>query len=381
VRIHPAPRPVPSNIVDAHWRELWTRPELVCTTSWSDACREWWTTSDVRLRTETLSSLHLREDELDAWQARALDEGTLARAQAHVTATRAGEEYDTSKRTLVTGFRDAPIVANHRDGSRTVYLDASEVPQQVAMLAATFDALPTHPIVRAVWLTQAVGAIHPFRDSNGGTSRFLSSIELSRAALPPFMLTKLLREGPYIAALMLANEHQMWPLIHIFYEATQQTLANILLCGVGRHASWTSHEEARTERWASSASAAWHRALGTVALARTMAPGVLARLARRRVRLPILPEPRCFEWHSSTPLPLQLDLVLVPVRGGNHTWLVGSIDASIGDGDLAAIVDGEQVPEYFIAPANEPDDIVDCRFARWSELRIAQCIRGLSRWL
>lgn len=380
--IHPAPLPVPAEVVNREWSELAKTPELTATSAWVEACRAWWDSSVGRLRERTLSSLHLQEDELVAWRTGALDEGTLIRAQEHVTTTRAGVEVDTTKRTLITGLRTARIVANHHDGSRTVYVDASEVRRHVATLAATLRELPPHPILRAAWLLQAIGAIHPFADSNGGTSRFVASLDLSRAALPPFALTALQRELTYVPALMQANEHRLWPLVQIVYESTHQTLAALLLDRVGDDATWTSHEQARADRWMSIASATWQRALGAASSPRTIATrDVVARFARRGTRLPISPEPRCSEWHSAVPLPLQLDLLLVPVRGGDRTWLLGCLDASIGDGQLAAIVDHEPVAEYFVAPANEPDDVVDARFSRWNEQRVAQSIRGLARWL
>ncbi len=368
--------------MNREWCELATTPELTATSAWVQACRAWWDSSAGGLRERTLSSLHLREDELVAWRNEALDEGTLTRAQEHVTATRAGVEVDTTRRTLITGLRTARIVANHHDGSRTVYVEASEVRRHVATLAATLGALPPHPILRAAWLLQAIGAVHPFTDSNGGTSRFLASLELSRATLPPFALTGLQRDLTYVPALMQANEHRLWPLVQIVYESTHQTLAALLLEKVGADATWTSHEQARADRWISIANTGWQHTLGAASSPRTIAMReVVARFARRGTRLPISPEPRCSEWHSAVPLPLQLDLLLVPVRGGDRTWLLGCIDASVGDGELAAAVDREPVAEYFVAPANEPDDVVDSRFARWNEQRIAQCIRGLARWL
>ncbi|MFN0250306.1 MAG: Fic family protein, partial [Kofleriaceae bacterium] len=264
----------------------------------------------------------------------------------------------------------------------TEYLVAAEVSHHVAQLASSIDALPDHPFVRAAWLTQAIGAIHPFRDSNGGTSRFLCSIELSRASLPPFTLTRLLREGPYVPALMLANQHQLWPLLEIFYESIHQTLAKVLLSGVGNHASWSSEEDARTARWASSAGSIWQSALGFDAAKREVAVEiVLGRLARRGARFPIVPDPRCSEWYSNSPMPLQLDLAITPMRGGDETWLVASIDASLDDGELAANVDREPVATYFVAPSNEPDEIVDARFTSWCSQRARQCVRGLARWM
>lgn len=367
--------------MNREWIDLATRPELACTSAWTEACHAWWKSSDQRLREETLSSLHLSDAELAEWQRLALDERTLIRAQAHVTATRAAAEIDTTKRTLIAGLRNGPIVANHRDGSRTEYVDAAEVSKHVASLPAMFDLLPQHPILRAAWLTQAIGAIHPFRDSNGGTSRFLSSVELSRGALPPFILTKALREGAYVPALMLANQHQMWPLLQIHYECVHQTLASTLLAGSGGYGDWQQQEIARAARWTSLVDREWTHRLGTDSTRCVADERVFARFARRRVRLPMVPTPRCFEWKAVVPLPLQLDLVIAPVRAGETAWLVAAIDASIGDGEIAAATDGEAIPVYFVAPENESDEVVDLRFAAWSAQRIEQCVRGFARWI
>jgi hypothetical protein len=304
------PEPVSGDTVRAEWAALSSQPELACAAAWSSACRTWWDDpADPRLRERASDVLVLGRDEIAAWLARRLDPKALIRAHEHVTTMRAGIERDQSHRQLTTGaLRSHTVLAVHRGGARTVFMDARRAAAEVARLGDTLEALPAHPFVRAAWLVQAIGAVHPFADANGGTSRFLASLELVRAQLPPLVLTVTLRNGAYIDGLMRANHTaEIGPFAIAFQDMVQGSVATALLDS-GPRAAWDAAMRARAERWAAVVDAGWRQAIGASledslardALATPAARGaVIARLMRRGYRVPCAPEPLLAHWGCS----------------------------------------------------------------------------------
>jgi hypothetical protein len=103
---------------------------------------------------------------------------------------------------------------------------------------------------------------------------------------------------------------------------------------------------------------------------------------RRGYRVPIAPAPRLARWRLAAPLPVELDLVIAPVRAGGVGWLVAMMGASVGgDGALGSTGHSEAVSGALIAPATEDDAHADVRFERWLAVRVDQCVRGLARWV
>lgn len=387
------PQPVPAEAARAEWPALSVQPELACADAWSAACRAWWDDpSDPRLRERASEILLLGRDELAVWLGRRLDPAAVIRAHAHVTSMRAGVERDLSQRQLVTGaLRSHTVLAVHRGGARTVFMDAANVAAEVARFAGTLDGLPAHPFVRAAWLVQAIGAVHPFADANGGTSRFLASLELVRGFLPPLVLTVTLRNGAYIDGLMHANRTgEIGPLALAFQDIVQQSLATALLAGGGDRAAWDDQARARADRWVAAVERGWRVAIGAPLdgalvrdeLATPAARGAaIARLMRRGYRVPGA-GPRLAHWSLAAPLPVQLDLAIAPVHAGGVAWLVAMVAASVGiDGALGSAAHGDAVSALVIAPATEDDEHADLRFARWLARRLDQCVRGLAHWL
>ena len=153
-----------SDAVWASWRDSESEPELACAYAWSDACRRWWHhPADARLRRRVVDRLFIDERDLDGWKARGLDQTALLRAHAHVIASRVGFERSALHRVLTTGsLRSAPVVTYQRSGATVQFPDAASVPALVAELPTTYEALPEHPFARAAWISQAIGAVHPF---------------------------------------------------------------------------------------------------------------------------------------------------------------------------------------------------------------------------
>jgi len=306
---------------------------------------------------------------------------------------RAGVERDLSLRNLAAGaLRSHTALSLHRGGTRTVFMDADKAAAEVARLGDVLEALPANPLVRAAWLVQAIGAVHPFADANGGTSRFLASLELVRAYLPPLMLTVEQRNGSYIAALMHSNyTGDLAPLVLASHEVVQQLIAAALLARGGEGAAWDERTRASAERWVAGVERRWRAAIGEpldegLVRADPAAPSergaAIARLMRRGYRVPIAPEPRLARWRLAAPLPVELDLVIAPVRAGGIAWLVAMLGASAGAGGaLGSTGHSETVAGALIAPATEDDARADERFERWLELRLDQCVRGLARWV
>jgi hypothetical protein len=390
----PAPAPVAAATVCEQWQALSARPEVACIDAWSAACRAWWQDArDARLRERASEVLLLGGDELAAWLARRLDPPALIRAHQHVTCMRAGVERDLSIRDLTAGvLRSHTVLSLHRGDARTVFMDAGKVAGEVARFADALDALPAHPLVRGAWLAQAIGATHPFADGNGGTSRFLSSLELVRAWLPPLVLTVEQRNGSYIDALMHGNRTgDLGPLVLVLYEVVQQLIAAALLARGGESGVWDARARASGERWVAMVERRWRGAIGAPlegALVRadpalpSERGAAIARLMRRGYRVPIAPEPRLACWRLAAPLPVELDLVIAPVRAGGIAWLVAMVGACVGaDGALGSAPHGEAVAGALIAPATEDDAHADARFERWLDVRLDQCVRGLARWV
>lgn len=378
------PPPVPLDRVRRRWDEF---PELACVAAWQAACQVWWDDrEDRRLRTAVLDALFLDDAELAVWLRRGFDTDTLLRAHSHVTALRAGVETDLSIRTLVTGsLRTYPVWTEHHDGTRRMFAAAEDVRRHLECAASDFQKLPAHPFIRAAWLSQVLGVIHPFRDANGGTARFLASLELARNYLPPLRLSVELRNGMYIEA--IAVKDSLDPLALVVYEAVQQGLANALLA---RHATpsglvaWTDHGRARANEWMLAADRRMRVAIGgAMGIERDDAQpdAAIARIIRSGYRMPAFPSPTCATWRISSPVPARIDLAVVPLRGGATSWLGAIISGRAGGGELGPVLDREHVAMYFVAPDCEPDEIAGARFLRWVGVRVEQTVRGLLRWM
>lgn len=389
IELIPAPLPVPVEATHREWETAGHAPVMTCVPAWSAACEAWWhDPHDTRLRDRTLAGLFLDADELATWTAAKVDLPMLLRAHAHVTSQRAGHERDVVRDLSTGALRTVAVLSEHRGGARTVFVPAREVPDLVANVGRDLEALPDHPFVRAAWLTQALGAIHPFHDANGGTSRFLASLQLARAWLPPLTLTPAQRNGPYIDGLMRSNRTGLLDLLsEVVYEVVQTGLADALLAGAGSHAAWDDGGHARAARWGELADAAVRAGIGAP-LVDTLTSGEVAptegvaRLLQRGFRFPLAPTPRCTQWSLTAPMPVRFDLSITPVRGGPVVWVIAVLGASIGrDGVLGAVPRLESVVTTFVAPMTEAEVVCDGRFQQWIERRVDQCVRGLAAWM
>lgn len=383
-----APEPISIERVREQCDELRELAELACTAAWSEACNAWWLDDgDHRLCEHSLGVLLLSDEELEGWLARPLDEHSLVDAHHHVTSMRAGVEREQVRRHLTgSALRTGAVWAEHRGGARTVFTAAEDVPKHVAQLGAIAAELPAHPFMRASWMLQAIGAVHPFDDANGGTSRFFASLELARVSLPPLVLTVAQRNKSYIDALMESNRTRTVDQIAlVVHDAVQGSLASLLLAGDASRASWDVTSHARVDRWFALAERTCRASFGApleAACSHTDSPAGIARLGRRGYRLALEPAPRGTSMHLTVPLPINIDLVVSRLRGGPTSWLVAVLAGSIGErGVLAEVQGAEPITAMFVTPDNEPDDIVDTRFAHWLDRRVEQCMRGLSPWM
>ncbi|MDQ2766376.1 MAG: Fic family protein, partial [Gemmatimonadota bacterium] len=274
------PQPIAVATFEQTWGARQHDPELACATWWSDACRAWWQhEQDDRLRRRALEMLFVDAQELSSWHAMQLDERGLIRAHAHVIAMRAGVERAHVQRTLKAGaLRATPVIAYTRGGGLFVFPHASEVKPAVARLASDLVSLPGHPFVRAAWLAHTVGAVHPFGDGNGGTMRLLASLELTRAWLPPFVLTESQRNTSYIDA--VAGTRDLLPLLRVLYDAVQQELGALLLASGGDEATWGDATRARADRWIARVDRRWRGAVNLPLEVDESGAGSLARFAR-----------------------------------------------------------------------------------------------------
>jgi hypothetical protein len=359
-------------------------PELACAEAWRAASRAWWDDEeDGRLRAASREALWLRAEEVAEWLGRRLDTHALIRAHCHVTATRAGVEADLSRRTLVTGeLRNVPVWTDHHDGTRRMFAAVGDVPRLLERAYADARELPDHPFIRAAWMSQMLGVVHPFRDANGGTARFLASLELARSWLPPFVLSPELRNGAYIEA--VAMRDSLDPLAVVVYEAVQQTLAGALLARGGPAAVWDQQSQGRAAAWGSVADEVVRAAVGE-GLAVERADGAdaaIARFVRAGYRLPQTPAARTSTWNVASPVPAQVDLAIVPLRAGPASWLCAVVAGRAGEhAELGTVIVREFVARYFVAPAGEDYEVATPRFQRWMTTRVEQTVRGIARWM
>jgi len=237
-------------------------------------------------------------------------------------------------------------------------------------MTVTHRELPEHPFVRAAWIAHAIAAVHPFVDANGGTGRFLASLELSRAWLPPFVVTELQRNTSYIDAMVQADNATAMQ--HVVYDVVQQELAALLLAGPG--AAWTPSSRERADAWTKRVDAAWRT---TSALPSTIEEGSIARFVRRGYRVPR--DAHLVRW--STP-PMQFELMVAPVVAGDAVWTIASVLASVGDdGALSPLVHREPIATVFVAAPSEDEAQVTARFDLWLARRIDHSVRGLTAWM
>jgi hypothetical protein len=259
-----------------------------------------------------------------------------------------------------------------------VFAEVDQIPVLLEELAVTYEALPANPFLRAAWTSQAIGAIHPFVDNNGGTARFLSSIELSRACLPPLVLTKVQRNTTYADAVVRADEDEIGPLTYVVYDVVQQELAQLLTSGPLQADDWPTEPLALADAWVARADTAWRAASSFPSERET---GDCLRFVRRGYRTPHL-APKITVWAATTPVPTRFELSVSPVRVGNATWTIASILASVGeDGDLAPQLIKEPIATVFVAAPTENESDVHARFDHWLATRIDQTVRGLAAWM
>ena len=375
---------LPSEVVWEAWSSHEAAPELGCVTAWSEACRAWWEhPSDRRLRQRVGEQLFLGDDELVAWRAFRLDQKSLVQAHTHVTASRAGAERTTIRRTLTAGaLRTTPVVSYQRSGRTMAFPAPAALPGLIAELTRIYDALPVNPFVRAAWISQAIGAVHPFVDANGGTARFLSSLELSRVWLPPFVLTELQRNTTYADAIVEADQDP-GRMFYVVYDVVQQELAALLVVPHdGTPASWDERVRVRASAWVECADSAWRAAAQLPVTMDEGGTATLARFARRGYRLPYKPGPKLVRWSSTTPLSFQFELAISPVRAGDAIWTIASVVATVGDeGALGRLVVREPIATVFVGAPTESEAALDARFERWIAKRIEQSVRGLAAWM
>ncbi|MDX2091708.1 MAG: Fic family protein [Kofleriaceae bacterium] len=330
-----------------------------------------------------LDVLLVTAGELETWKASPFDEAELVRAHGHVVAMRAAHERGSVRRTLVTGaLRSSPVASYLRTGQRVDFMHHSEVPRYVAEVARTRALLPAHPFLRAAWIIDVLGVIHPFVDSNGGTARFMGSLELTRAWLPPLALSWEQRNGSFLVAIVT---HDLAMLELVVYRTVQQELARLLLVGDAWSAAWDDRAAGRAGRWTALTDAAWARATGAPTVVDSPGAAGFARLARRGYRLPRA-TPHCLRWRVPGQVPVQIELAVASVRGGPSAWTIAVLGGSVGDDGALGPVIGpgagiDEVSPVFVAAASELEADVDARFERWLDARIAQCTKGLSAWM
>ncbi|KAG8942137.1 hypothetical protein FRC03_003597 [Tulasnella sp. 419] len=87
-----------------------------------------------------------------------------------------------------------------------------------------------HPFALAAWIHFAFITLHPFQDGNGRISRFLASLPLIRAGLPPLCIPSGMK-NKYIAALdhiRCADDPKRFdPLINVFVQGIVDTLSMV----------------------------------------------------------------------------------------------------------------------------------------------------------
>lgn len=109
--------------------------------------------------------------------------------------------------------------ANHvtrEDGSVLEYTPPEQVQSQMERLIEMHRAAAdVHPVVRAAWLHHRFIRIHPFEDGNGRVGRALTLLVLLRARYAPLVVDRTIRTD-YIAALDLANDGDLRPLVRLF---------------------------------------------------------------------------------------------------------------------------------------------------------------------
>jgi hypothetical protein len=367
------PRPLP--VAEAARVASSSDPRLACATSWTEACARWWRGDDVRLRQRAAAVLYASERELAAWHALRLDRAGLQRAHGHVVGTRLAAERHGGKRTVVTSeLRRVPLEA-HAGPWYAAFPAPDELPALLTQLAAELEALPEHAFVRAAWVAQTLGAIHPFRDANGGTARFLASLQLTRAALPPLVLSSAQRNGSFVDAVARADDGDLAPLGMLVHDAVQREVANVLLAGHGTPATWDATSEARADSWLARVDARWRAVLGS----ETDVDGAaLPVLVRRGLRVPVRPAPRERRWVARRGPPVELAVAIAPVLGGDVPWTVVLVGAGLGE--LGPLGDTAGGSRCFVAPATEPARLVEARFAAWLDERLAVFRQGMAAW-
>jgi|GEM_PF-4732663 len=290
-----------------------------------------------------------------------------------------GESGGAKRAVASNALRTVPVVTHGRDGSIAYFPDAKELPARVARVCRDLETLPEHPFLRAAWISQAVGATHPFVDGNGGTARFLSSIQLTRSHFPPLILSTAQRNGAYIEAIVDADSVGLQPLVQVVYDVVQRELAIALISGAPSATSWSDTSRQRASTRVRCVDQVWNAVVGSAAVD-TREDEIAPLFARRGLR--IAANAGLTRWSSPLEVPVQFVLAISPARGGDETWTVASIAAFVGVREpVAALTPPDVITAFFVAPDIEPEPLALARLSRWLEFRVGEFVKGLAAWM
>jgi fido (protein-threonine AMPylation protein) len=118
-----------------------------------------------------------------------------------------------------------------QDGSILEYCPPEHVDAEMDRLTTWFEELEQareyHPIVHAAWLHHRFVQIHPFADGNGRVARALTLVAMQRHHYASLVVDRF-RKADYLAALDVANDGDLRPLIKLFVSLESAALASEL---------------------------------------------------------------------------------------------------------------------------------------------------------
>lgn len=122
-------------------------------------------------------------------------------------------------------FKVRPNNPRRPDGLVHEYCPPEHVRSEIDRLLAMFAELPPDlPEVRAAWLHHRFVQIHPFQDGNGRVARAITSFELVRGGLFPFIVERHERDTEYFPALEAADAGDLRPLVEMIGRAMTRCL-------------------------------------------------------------------------------------------------------------------------------------------------------------